>query len=100
MAAALAVYAAAFRDYRPFLKPGERAVVMVIAGDREQAGVVFKYIEAFFDHVPLLAPLVQSRTKESLDLSNQVTVQVQTCNFRRLREGPSPFVFAMKFRGG
>jgi len=31
--------------YRPFLKPGERAVVMVIAGDREQAGVVFKYIE-------------------------------------------------------
>src|SRR5882762_148388 len=33
MAAALAVYAAAFRDYRPFFKPGDLAFVMVIACD-------------------------------------------------------------------
>jgi hypothetical protein len=85
IASARAAHAAVFRDYRPYLKPGERAVVMVIAADREQAGVVFRYIEAFFDHVPLLAPLVIARTKESLDLSNGVTITVQTASFRRIR---------------
>ncbi len=38
-AALLAIWAACFRDYRMLLAPGERAVVMVIAVDRQQAQV-------------------------------------------------------------
>lgn len=85
ISAARAAHAAVFRDYRPYLKPGERALVMVIAADRDQAGVVFRYIEGFFGHVPLLAPLVESRTKESIELTNGVTITVQTASFRRIR---------------
>ena len=46
---------ACFRDYRARLKPGEHAVVMVLAADKDQAGVVFDYIAAFFDNIPMLS---------------------------------------------
>ena len=84
-ASAKAVHAGAFIDYSPFLKPGERAVVMVVAADRDQAQVCFRYIEGFFDSIAMLGAMVTSRTKESIELVNQVVIQVQTCNFRRIR---------------
>ena len=83
--AALAVYMACLREYRPRLKPGERAVVMVLAADRDQATVVFDYIKAFFDNVPLLEGLVERSTKESIQLTNRVTIKVQVASFRRIR---------------
>jgi hypothetical protein len=59
---------------------------MVIAADRDQAiEVVFAYIEAFFDHVPMLAALVESRGKDSITLSNGIMIKVQTASFRRIR---------------
>jgi len=84
-AAALAVYMACLRDYRARLKPGERAVVMVLAADRDQATVVFDYIKAFFENVPLLEGLVERSAKESIQLTNRVTIRVQVASFRRLR---------------
>jgi hypothetical protein len=84
-AAALAVYMACFRDYRARLKPGESAVVMVLAADKDQATVVFDYIAAFFQNVRLLAHLVDKRGKESIQLTNRVTIRVQVASFRRLR---------------
>ena len=84
-AAALAVYMACFREYRARLKPGERAVVMVLAADKDQAAVVFDYIKAFFEHVELLAGLVDKRGKESIQLTNHVTIRVQVASFRPLR---------------
>jgi len=41
MAALLAVYVAAFRQYREHFAPGEKATVAVIAADRQQARVCF-----------------------------------------------------------
>jgi hypothetical protein len=86
-AAALAVFMACFRDYRPHLKPGEQAIVMVLAADKDQASVVFDYIAAFFDNIPTLGDLVETRGKhkESIRLTNRVTIRVQVASFRRLR---------------
>ena len=64
-AAALAVYMACFREYRARLKPGERAVVMVLAADKDQAAVVFDYIKAFFEHVELLGPVLWTNEAKS-----------------------------------
>jgi len=85
--AALATYMAVCRDYRPYLKPGERALVVVLAADKDQAGVVFDYITGFFDHIPMLAALVEprGRGRESIRLRNHVTIRVQVASFRRLR---------------
>jgi hypothetical protein len=76
---------ACFRDYRARLKPGERVVVMVLAADKDQGAVVFDYIKAFFENVELLASLVDKLGKESIQLTNHVTIRVQVASFRRLR---------------
>jgi hypothetical protein len=83
--ALVAVFLACFKDWRPYLAPGERGTVMVIATDRRQARVIFRYIEALVDGVPMLGKLVTERVKESIDLANRVTIEVHTCSFRTVR---------------
>ena len=85
IAALVAVFLACFRDYRRVLAPGERGVVMTIAADRRQARVVFGYITGFLEATPMLAKLVQSKTKESVELSNRITLEVHTASFRTVR---------------
>ncbi len=58
---------------------------MVVAADRRQARVVFRYVAALLDESPLLAQMVERRTRESLTLSNRVTIEVHTASFRTTR---------------
>lgn len=83
--ALVAVFLACFRDWRPYLAPGERATVMVIATDRKQARVIFRYILAFLEGVPMLAPLVERKTGEAVDLGNRVSIEVHSASFRSTR---------------
>ncbi len=85
IAALIAVYLACFRDYGRVLAPGEVGTLPVIAADRRQARVVFKYICGFLDGVPMLRELVANRTKESVELANRVTIEVHTASFRAVR---------------
>jgi hypothetical protein len=55
MLALVAVFLACFRDWQRYLAPGERATIMVIATDRRQARVIFRYIRALLTMVPMLA---------------------------------------------
>ena len=61
----IAVFLAAFEDWRQRLAPGERGVVMIVAADRKQARVIFRYAEALVDGVPMLANMVTRRTSEN-----------------------------------
>jgi phage terminase large subunit-like protein len=85
IAALIAVFVAAFRDYRHILAPGEKGVVMVLAADREQARVVFQYVEALIGQVPMLKVLVVHQTKEEIHLRNRVVIRVHTSSFRAVR---------------
>ena len=85
IAAILAVFLAIFQNYSKFLAPGERGILMVLATDRNQAQIVFGYIAGLIDNVPMLARLVQSRTKESIQLYNRITIEVHTANYRAVR---------------
>ena len=85
ISALVAVFLACFRGYQGILAPGERGTVMVIAADRRQARVVFRYVAGFLDAVPMLAQLVESQAKEVINLSNRVTIEVHTANFRAVR---------------
>lgn len=86
MLAITAVYLAAFHDYRKYLVPGERGVVLVIARDRAQAAVIFNYIKALLTHVPVLSRLIDGTpTKESIHLTNDVSIQVATASFKSVR---------------
>jgi terminase large subunit-like protein len=81
--AAFAVYIACLRP--PRLKRGELGRVMCLACDRDQAGETFRYISSLIDGTPLLAQMVESRTKDSIDLRNGIQITVQTASFRRVR---------------
>ncbi|HEV2546260.1 MAG TPA: hypothetical protein VGU20_02895, partial [Stellaceae bacterium] len=76
---------ASLGDYRAMLRPGERATVMCLACDREQARIVYRYIVAYFQENPLLAALVERETDDGLELSNGVEVVVATNSFRAVR---------------
>lgn len=84
IAALVACFLAAFRDYGPHLAPGERGTLMIIACDRRQSRVILRYIRSFFE-IPLLAGLVERITQESIDLRNRVSVEVHITSFRSTR---------------
>lgn len=85
IAALVAAYVAFFRDYAPFLAPGELATVMVIGADRKQARVVLRFIRAFIREVPMLAALVLRETQDTIELANRVVLEVHTASFRTVR---------------
>jgi hypothetical protein len=85
IAALVAVFLACFRDYRPHLAPGERAMILIIAADRSQAQNIFRYIKGFLASNPMLSKMVEAEKAESVDLTNRVTIQVATCSYRSIR---------------
>lgn len=85
IAALVAVYLACFRDYAGVLAPGEVGTLAVIAADRRQARTVMRYITGFLDAIPMLKALVVNQTRESIELSNRVVIEVHTANFRSTR---------------
>ena len=60
--ALIAVFLSCFRDWRPFLGPGECATVMIIAADRRQARTIVRYVKGLLKSVPMLAQTVESET--------------------------------------
>jgi hypothetical protein len=72
-------------DPRGRLRPGEKAVVMCLAVDREQAGIVKDYIVAYFETIPALTKLVKSIDKDGVTLNNGVQIVIATNSYRSVR---------------
>jgi hypothetical protein len=75
---------AAIADYRPYLRPGERASILALAVDRVQARILTRYISGYFENA-LLRPLVERETADGLELNNGVEIIVATNSFRSIR---------------
>jgi len=84
VSALTATYNSVFRKY-PELQRGEVGVIPVIASDRAQAGVIFGYVRSFFHDIPLLAKMVIDETKDSLELSNGIRIEIHTSDYRSVR---------------
>jgi hypothetical protein len=85
MLALIAVFLACYGDYSPYLTPGERGIVLIIAADKKQAAVIFKYIAAFLRGVPMLAALIERETASEIDLTNGITIEIATASYRTVR---------------
>jgi hypothetical protein len=83
--ALVAVFLACFKDYRPFLGPGEKGVVMVIATDRKQARVIMRYVTALLNAVPMLAAMIERQDSESIELNNRIAIEITTASYRTIR---------------
>ena len=84
-AALVAVFLACFRDYAAVLAPGERGVLMIIASDRHQARGVQQYVAGLLHDVPMLERLIVHETKEAIELSTRVTIEIHTASYRAIR---------------
>ena len=83
--ACVAVFLAAFRDYRPHLQPGERATILVVAADRKQARAIMRYAAGLLEGVPMLRPLIMRRSAEEIELKRSVSIEVATASYRTIR---------------
>jgi hypothetical protein len=83
--ALVAVYLAAFRDYAPYLAPGEVATIGVLAVDKGQARAIFRFVIGLLRAVPMLEPLIVKRDTETIELSNRVVIEIGTASFRSTR---------------
>ena len=87
VASVIAAHSAAFFQDGDKLRRGERALVLAVACDRDQARIVLNYIKGFFE-LPLLKPMVTRETRDGLELSNSVDIAVVTNDFRAVRGRP------------
>jgi phage terminase large subunit-like protein len=83
MLAMVAAYLAVFRDWRPFLSPGEVPTVMVTAADKRQARTIFKYTSEFLKALDVVS--VERETQEILELSNGLSIEIMAADFRSVR---------------
>lgn len=85
MSAVIAAYLASFRDWKPYLSPGERGWIFVIAVDKPQAGIIKAYISGVFHRVKCLKGLIAKETQETIELRNGISIAVKTASFRSIR---------------
>jgi hypothetical protein len=79
--------AAAFVDTGN-LRPGERALVVCLAVDRDQAKIVLNYTRSYFTDIADLQSIVRNDTASGFELDNSVDVSILTSNFRSVRGRP------------
>jgi hypothetical protein len=85
VASLIAAHAAATFNKQHLLRPGERALILCLATDRQQAGICLGYIRAFFTDTPMLKSMIIRETADTLELSNGVDIQVSTASYRAVR---------------
>jgi hypothetical protein len=85
IAAGLATYIAATSDFS-HLRPGEKGTVMLLATDRNQAGIAFNYIRALIEESPPLSSMLTRPPRgDRIELRNRAEIVVQTNNIRSPR---------------
>lgn len=88
VASVIAAHTAALFEERGQLRPGERALVMCLATDRDQAKIVLNYARSYFTDIPLLQGMIERETAYGFELSNKIDVAVSTNSFRAVRGRP------------
>ena len=83
--ALIAVFLACFRDYAPYLAPGEVATIAILAADRKQARSIFRFIIGLLQAVDMLTGLVEDDTADTITLTNRVVIEIATASFRVTR---------------
>jgi hypothetical protein len=83
--ALLACFLACFRDWRPYLAPGEVGYVIIVAVDHKQARAIFHFVKGMLHAVPLLRKLIAHELRESIELKNKIVVEICTASYKTIR---------------
>jgi hypothetical protein len=85
VAATIAAYLAVFVNWRSRLAPGQRATIQIIAADRKQARTALDYLTSLLKQHPALTRLIANKTREAIELSIGVRIEITTASFRTTR---------------
>lgn len=85
IASVIAAHVASFFEYGDRLRRGERALVMCLAVDREQAKIVLNYCRSYFLEIPPLRTMIERETAGGFELNNGVDIAISTNSFRAVR---------------
>ncbi len=58
---------------------------MILATDRRQARVIYRYVRALLLNVPALAAFVDREDQEAIELNNGIAIEIMTATFRSVR---------------
>lgn len=61
-----AVFIACFYSFKQYLNAGEKAAILVLARDRDQAKIVFSYVSGILHAVPPLAEMIVTKGRMRL----------------------------------
>jgi hypothetical protein len=86
--ALLASYIAALCDHSDALARGETGVLLCIAQDQRVAKKILDFVEADFERSDILRQLFVGRTQDTIELRNNISIEVRPASFRKLR-GPT-----------
>lgn len=85
-AGTLAAYVGGLCDHEPFLAPGERGVIPILAASVTQAGRAFMHAKGILQHSPVLADQIEGEpTADTIRLKTLVDIEVKPANFRTVR---------------
>ena len=83
--ALVACYLATLCDWSKYLAEGEPGVVQIIAGDRAQAQVIFRFLSSFLKGSKVLKSLISRETAETIELKNGISIEIATASFKTIR---------------
>ncbi len=85
ISAIIAVFLACFFDWTPFLAPGERGSIFIIATDKEQARIIKRYIDGILSSTPYLAKTIEKSLVWEIELNTRVTIAIKTASYKAVR---------------
>src|SRR3990172_8500227 len=88
MSALIAAFIACFGDFSRYATPGETLAVLCLAIDKPQARIVFRYLKAIINAIPVLKNMVVAEHVDEIELTNGVTIMVKASDFGGVR-GPT-----------
>jgi hypothetical protein len=86
--AAHGTYIGALCDHSDALARGETGVLLCLAQDTKVAAKLLEFIEANLTGSLILRQMIKGRTQDTIELTNNVSIEVRPASFRRLR-GPT-----------
>lgn len=85
ISAVVACYLGLFFDYSKYLAPGEVGVIMLISADRAQSQTLLRYCKGVLNSNALFQQYIAEELKESIQLTNQIKIEVMSASFRSIR---------------
>jgi hypothetical protein len=83
--AVVACYLGCFRDFRPFMSPGEVGRIRIMAADLAQSRTIFGFVRGLLLESPLLKDRVVKELAQSIALRNNIVIECATSNFKSVR---------------